>query len=112
MQQQFFRNLKHNDTDMFEEYPCKYYQEKIQLIFLDYSVCWGEKNFLKSFKSPIVFNGLSNEQESEPNLVRNTLENGLIAQEYSWIFEEKFEPETLMRDDEGNFSNIGNFSNF
>ena len=38
-------------------------------LMLDYSVCWGEFNYLKSFKTPIVFNNLKIDEEKEQHVL-------------------------------------------
>ena len=45
----FFGNIKANDTGAFQEYPYV-------------SPCWGELNFIKAFRFPIVFRNMTDKK--------------------------------------------------
>ena len=72
---QFYSNIKLNSLGVNPQYKW-------------YSVCWGEYNFLKCNKHPVVFSHMIEE------------ENGNFVLEYNFVFKVKFNPENLFLDKE------------
>ena len=72
---QFYSNIKLNNLGVNRDYRW-------------YSVCWGEYNFLKCNKHPVVFSYLIEE------------ENGKFFLEYNFVFKVKFDPANLFLDKE------------
>jgi hypothetical protein len=73
---QFYSNIRKNELGVNPKYPF-------------YSVCWGEYNFLRCNKYPVIFSFLVQNEKNQWVL------------EYNFIFKLKFEPKKLFLDQEG-----------